>query len=205
MRDAIIAAAALVVSSASAAQGSTWEIDPVHTSAQFTVKHMMVTNVRGEFGKTTGAIQWDDKNSEKSSVEASIDATTINTREPKRDAHLKSADFFDVEKYPTITFKSKKLQKVGTDKYKITGDLTMHGVAKEVVLDVVAPGRVIKTQNGDEKRGASATTRVNRKDFGLLWNKPLEAGGVVVGDEVTISIDTELTKKASAPTEAKNN
>jgi polyisoprenoid-binding protein YceI len=205
MRDAIIAAAAFVISYASAARGSTWEIDPVHTSAQFTVKHMMVTNVRGEFGKTTGAIQWDDKNSAKSSVEARIDTTTINTREPKRDAHLKSADFFEVEKYPTISFKSTKVQKVGADKYKITGDLTMHGVTKEVVLDVVAPDRVIKTQNGDEKRGASATTRVNRKDFGLLWNKPLEAGGVMVGDEVTITIDTELTKKASTPTEAKNN
>src|ERR1700694_528183 len=104
MRDAIIAAVALVVSYASAAQGSTWEIDPVHTSAQFTVKHMMVTNVRGEFGKTTGVVQLDDKNLAKSSVEASIDVTTINTHEPKRDAHLKSADFFDVEKYPTITF-----------------------------------------------------------------------------------------------------
>jgi polyisoprenoid-binding protein YceI len=206
MRQSIITVAVFVLSYARAAQGSSWEIDPVHTSTQFTVKHMMVTNVRGEFGKTTGVIQLDDKTPANSSVEATIDATSIDTRDPKRDGHLKSADFFDVEKYPTITFKSKKVQKVGAEKYKISGDLTLHGVTKDVVWDVVAPSKVMKAMNGDEKRGASASTKINRKDFGLLWNKPLEAGGVLVGDEVIITVDTELTKKSAAtPTTAKGN
>lgn len=172
-----------------------YEIDSAHSSATFSVRHMMVSNVRGEFGKASGTVQLDEKNPAKSKVEATIDATTINTREAKRDAHLKSADFFDVAKYPTITFKSTKVEKAASG-YKVTGDLTMHGVTKPVVLDVAALTPEIKDPYGNTKVGTTATTKLNRKDWGLTWNKALEAGGVVVGDEVQITLDLELNKKA---------
>ena len=174
---------------------STWEIDPAHSSATFSIRHMTVSNVRGEFGKVTGTVNWDDADVTKSTAEATIDTTTINTHEPKRDAHLKSPDFFDSEKYPTITFKSTHVQKVGSNHLKITGDLTMHGVTRPVTLDATYTGEV-KDPGGSIRRGASATTKVNRKDFGLTWNKALEAGGVLVGDEVDIALELELAKKA---------
>jgi polyisoprenoid-binding protein YceI len=177
------------------AYASTWEIDPVHSSATFSIRHMTVSNVRGEFGKVTGTVDWNDADVTKSTVQATIDVSTLNTREPKRDGHLKSPDFFDVEKYPTITFKSTQVKKVGPNHVKVIGDLTMHGVTKPVTLDATYTGEV-KDPGGNIKRGVSAKTKVNRKDFGLIWNKTLETGGVLVGDEVDIALDLELAKKA---------
>jgi polyisoprenoid-binding protein YceI len=190
-----LALAALAVSSAALA--STWDVDPAHSAAQFNVRHMMVSNVKGEFGKMTGTVTLDDKEISHSTAQATIDTTTINTREPNRDKDLKSPNFFDVEKYPTITFKSTSFKKVGPEKYKVAGDLTIHGVTKPVVLDVEAPEATTKDPKGNERRGATATTTINRKDFGLTWNKPLETGGVMVGDQVTINIDLELVKKTA--------
>lgn len=181
------------------ADGTTWEIDTAHSSAQFSIRHLMVSNVRGEFGKVTGTVVYDAKDPKKSTVEASIDVNSINTREEKRDAHLKAPDFFDVAKFPAITFKSKKVEPAGKGKMKIIGDLTIHGVTKTVTLDAEGPATEVKDPWGNVKSGAVATTKINRKDFGLGWNKALETGGVVVGEEVSITIDIELTKKAPAP------
>ena len=196
----LVALAALVALPAAA---STWEIDPNHTESSFVVKHLMVSNVRGQFGKTTGTVTQDDKDVTKSKVEITIDAKTIDTRVDKRDAHLKSPDFFDTAKFPTITFKSTKIEKAGKGKYKVTGDLTMHGVTKPVTLAVDGPTAPLKNPFGSTSSGASATGKINRKDWGLTWNKPLEAaGGVLVGDEVTINVDLELTSKPEAPAAA---
>ncbi|MBI3185972.1 MAG: polyisoprenoid-binding protein [Myxococcales bacterium] len=189
-----LVSAALMAPGAALATG--WEIDSSHTQSSFVVKHLMVANVRGEFGQTTGAIEIDDKDITKSTVEATIDATTVNTREPKRDAHLKSADFFEVDKHPRITFKSKKVTKGGKDKLKVVGELTIRGVTKDVTLDVSTSGEV-KDPWGNVKRAFTATGKINRKDFGLVWNKPLETGGLLVGEEVDIQIDVEAGKKAT--------
>jgi polyisoprenoid-binding protein YceI len=198
-----------LVAAPAIAGASDWEIDASNTTAQFSVRHMMVNTVKGQFGKVTGTVNLDDKDATKSKVEAVIDATTIDTREAKRDAHLKSPDFFDVAKYPTLTFKSTKIAKAGKGKYKATGDLTMHGVTKSVVLDVDGPTEPVKNLMGAWTRGAHVTATINRKDFGLNWNKALEAGGVLVGEEVKIEVDAELMSKvaastgvASAPTKA---
>jgi polyisoprenoid-binding protein YceI len=180
------------------AAGATYQIDPAHSGAQFTVRHMMVSNVKGNFTKLTGTVEFDPKNLKESKVEAIIDATSIDTREPKRDAHLKSADFFDVANFPTITFRSRSIEPAGAGKYKVVGDLTMRGVTKEVALDVDGPTAEVQMQN-TFRTGASATTHVNRKDFGVSWNRALDAGGVVVGEDVTISLDVELIRKAAAP------
>ncbi|WP_223637103.1 YceI family protein [Corallococcus sp. EGB] len=193
----------LAVAAPSFAFASTWELDSAHSSAQFAVKHMMVSTVRGAFSNVKGTINLDDKDITKSTIEATIDAKTINTNEPKRDEHLRSADFFDVEKYPTITFKSTKVAKAGKDKLNVTGDLTMHGVTKPVVLAVEGPTAETKDPWGNVRRGATATTKIKRSDFGLTWNKALEAGGVAVGDEITITLDLETTKKAEAAPAAK--
>jgi polyisoprenoid-binding protein YceI len=174
------------------AEVATWNIDSSHTQSTFTIRHLVISNVRGEFKNTTGVVKLDDANQAASSVEAVIDAKSINTREEKRDAHLKSADFFDVEKYPTITFKSSKVEKAG-EGYKVSGDLTMHGVTKPVVLDVSALTPEIKDPWGNTRRGVSAKTTVNRRDYGLNWSKMIEAGPVV-GDEVKIEIEAELIK-----------
>lgn len=175
-----------------------YEIDGSHSSAQFAVRHMMVSNVRGEFEKVSGTLNLNEKDVTRSTVEATIDATTINTRDAKRDEHLKSADFFDVQKYPTITFKSTKVEKAGKGKLKVTGNLTLRGVTKPVVLDVEGPTAPVKDPWGNTKIGASATTRINRQEFGLKWNKALEAGGVLVGDDVKIALDLELNEKKPA-------
>lgn len=198
----VIAAATLAVPSIALA--SNWEIDASHSTASFSVRHMMVTNVKGSFDKVSGTINLDDKDITKSTVTATIDATTINTGEPKRDAHLKSPDFFEVEKYKTITFKSKKVEKAGEGKLKVTGDLTLHGVTKEVTLAVEGPTAEFKNPfSGAATRGFSASTQINRKDFGLGWNKAIEAGGVMVGEEVAINLDLETVKK-DAPATAKD-
>lgn len=173
---------------------STWLIDPAHSSANFSVKHMMIAKVHGGFEKVSGTLQYDPSDITKASIEASIDAASINTRETQRDGHLKSADFFDVEKYPTLNFKSKKVEKDGED-LKVTGDLTIHGITKEVVLEVEGPTAEMKDPYGNIKIGISATTKIKRKDFGLTWNAALEAGGVLVGDDVAISLDIQFAKK----------
>jgi polyisoprenoid-binding protein YceI len=190
------AALAALVPALVLADAATWNIDPAHTQSNFSIRHLVISNVRGEFRNTTGVVKLDEANLATSSVDAVIDAKSIHTREDKRDAHLKSADFFDVEKYPNITFKSSKVEKAG-DGYKVAGDLTMHGVTKPVVLEVSALTPEIKDPWGNTRRGVSARTTVNRRDFGLNWSKAIEAGPVV-GDEVKIEIEAELIKAASA-------
>jgi len=171
----------------------TYTIDPAHSTAGFKVRHMMVANVRGEFSKVSGTVVVDASAPENSRVEAHIDASTIHTRDEQRDAHLKSAEFLDVEKFPEITFVSKKI--TGSDgEWKITGDLTIHGVAKEVTLDVEGPAPEAKDPWGSVRSGASAVTKINRKDFGLVWNVALETGGLLVGDEVAITLELELLR-----------
>ncbi len=176
------------------ASASTWTIDPEHSNVGFKVRHLMVSNVRGNFEKHSGTVDINDKDITKSKVAVTIDTASINTNVAKRDTHLRSADFFDVAKYPTMTFVSKRVAKAGKDRLKVTGDLTLHGVTREVVLDVEGPSLESKDPWGNVRRGASASTTINRKDFGLLWNKALESGGVVVGDEVTITLEIEMIK-----------
>ena len=171
-----------------------YQIDPVHSSAQFSVKHMMVTNVRGEFNKVSGSVVFDPTNPAADQVQATIDATTVSTRDAQRDEHLRSGEFFDVTKFPTLTFKSTKVEKKD-GKYLVTGDLTMHGVTKPAVLTVDGPTAEVKDSHGSYHAGASATTTVNRKDFGLVWNKALDGGGVMVGNDVTITLDIEMVRK----------
>ena len=176
------------------AAATTWNIDPDHTNIGFKVRHLMVSNVRGSFAKHSGVVDIDDKDITKSKVEVTIDTASINTNVQKRDEHLRSADFFDVAKYPTMTFVSRKVVKAGKDNLKVTGDLTLHGITREVVLDVEGPTMESKDPWGNIRRGAVASAKINRKDFGLTWNKTLETGGVVVGDEVTINLEIEMIK-----------
>jgi polyisoprenoid-binding protein YceI len=166
------------------------EMDPAHTHASFAIKHLLISNVRGEFRKTVGKVVYDEADPTRTTVEATIDATTVDTREAKRDEHLRSPDFFDTAKFPTITFKSTKVEKAGDGKLKVTGDLTIHGVTKPVVLDVAGPTQEIKDPVGKARRGASITTKLNRRDFGVSYGPP-----AVLGDDVTIEIETELLKK----------
>ena len=191
-----LTAALLVVPSLAGA--ASYELDPAHSTVQFSVRHMMVSNVRGEFREVSGSLEFDEKDLAKSSIDVSINAKSISTANEKRDEHLRNADFLDVEKFPTITFKSKKFVKTGNG-HKVTGDLTLHGVTKEVVLNVDGPTKEVKDPWGGIRIGASATAKINRKDFGLTWNKAMEAGGVVVGDEISIQLEVEFTKKAAAP------
>jgi len=180
-----------------AAGADAWKVDPQHTAAQFAVKHLMISTVRGEFKGVNGAVNWDTQDITKSTVDIVIDTTTVSTGEEKRDGHLKSPDFFDVAKYPTMTVKSKKVEQAGTEKLKVTGDLTIHGTTKEVVLDVDGPTAPVKDPWGNTRVAISATTRVNRQDFGVKWNQSIDGGGVVVGDEVKITIDLEMIKQAA--------
>ena len=187
-----ILGAILLTVSASAQE---YKIDSAHSSAQFAVTHMMVSTVRGAFSNVSGTVVYDEKNPANSTVQATVDATTVDTREPKRDADLRSANFFDVEKFPTLSFQSKKAWKQD-GKLMLAGDLTMHGVTKEVTLSVEGPTAEVKDLWGGARRGATATTVVNRKDFGLMWNKTLEAGGVMVVDDATITLDVEMVRSA---------
>ncbi|HYW48676.1 MAG TPA: YceI family protein [Bryobacteraceae bacterium] len=177
-----------------AASATTYTIDPAHSNAHFKVRHMMIANVRGEFGKVAGTVRFDSAHPEASEIVAEIDVNSINTREPQRDAHLKSADFLDAANHPTIRFQSKKAQAAGPGAYKVTGDLTIRGVTREVVLTVDGPTPENKDPWGVARSGAEATAKISRKDFGLNWNQALEAGGVLVGDHVDITIDVELMK-----------
>lgn len=191
--------AVAAVSVGGAARASEWAIDPSHTTAQFSVRHLMVTDAKGSFGKVAGTLDFNDKDPTKSVVEVTIETSSIDTGDAKRDEHLKSPDFFDAANHPQITFKSTQIKKTGKDKYKVVGDLTMRGVTKPVTLDVVGPTAPIKNPWGMTVRGVSASGKLNRKDFGLNWNKALEAGGVLVGEEVKIQIDGELVEKPAAP------
>jgi polyisoprenoid-binding protein YceI len=186
-----VTVAALALAATAAAQSGTWKIDPNHSSAQFSVRHLGVSTVRGAFTKVSGSAQYDPADPSKTTLEATIDATSVDTRVEMRDNDLRSPNFLDVQKYPTITFKSKQAKAAGEGKLQITGDLTIHGVTKEVVLDVDGPTAPIPNPMGGGQRiGASATTKINRKDFGV--------NGLpgVVGDDLTITIDAELTQPA---------
>ncbi len=185
---------ALIFHPFSRAQESKWRIDPLHSGAHFSVRHMMISTVRGEFTGVTGSVTYDPKDPTRDAVEATIDCATVNTGVAKRDAQLKSADFFDIAHYPTMTFKSKRVEKVSEGKLKVTGDLTINATTREVVLDVEGPSAAIRDPRGNEKVGLAASTEISRKKFGIIWNEVMESGGVAVADDVTISIDLELIK-----------
>jgi polyisoprenoid-binding protein YceI len=173
---------------------TTWNIDSVHSSAQFKVKHLMISNVKGEFVGITGTLNLDEENIANSKIDATIDATTIHTRDEKRDAHLRSADFFDVEKFPTLSFKSGHVSKKAEGELIVAGDLTIHGVTKPVTFDVEGPSAPGKDPWGGTRIGLTATTKIDRKDFGLTFNMALETGGVVVGEDIAITLEVELVK-----------
>ena len=173
---------------------ATYKIDPAHSGAEFVVRHMMISNVRGGFTKVEGTIEYDPANVAATKIDAVIDATTIDTRDGQRDGHLKSADFLDVEKFPAITFKSKKVEAAGDGELKVTGDLTIHGATKEVVLDVDGPTGETKDPFGNVRVGASAKTKIKRSEFGLTWNAALETGGFLVGDELKIELDVSAIR-----------
>ena len=194
-RIALTAGLAAALSLPAAAANSNWQIDPAHSSAQFSVRHMAISTVRGAFSKVTGSVVFDDKDVSKSTVDVTIDANSVDTRVPDRDNDLRSEKFFDVAHYPSITFKSRKVEQVAPGKLKVTGDLTIRGTTKEVVLDVEGPTPPMKDPWGNTRNAATATTKINRQDFGVKWNATLDNGGVVVGDDVSIIIDVELVKK----------
>ncbi|PYT58981.1 MAG: protein yceI precursor [Acidobacteria bacterium] len=194
---AALAGLATVLSMPAGATTSNWQIDPQHSSAQFAVRHMAISTVRGAFSKVSGTLMLDDKDISKSRVEVSIDVSTVDTREPDRDKDLRSERFFDVAHYPTMTFKSKKVEQIAPGKLKATGDLTIRGTTKEVVLDVDGPTAPVKDPWGNQRLAATATAKINRQDFGVKWNATLDNGGVVVGDDVNITIDVELIQKAA--------
>lgn len=194
-RFAVVAVAALVLASPAVVFPGTWALDPAHTGVQFKVRHLMVSYVRGDLEKVSGTIVYDEQDVSRSSADITIDAASINTRVEKRDRHLRSPDFLDIEKYPVITFQSKKVVKGGNGKLRMTGDLTIHGTTREVELSVEGPTPAIKDPQGKTRVGGFASTMINRKDYGLTWNKALETGGVVVGDEVEITIDIEIVKE----------
>ena len=172
-----------------------YEIESGHSAANFTVKHMMFTNLRGGFSGVSGKVTYDPKNVAATKVEATINAASVNTNNAKRDADLKTHDFFDIAKFPTIQFVSTKTTSAGKGKFKVAGNLTMHGVTKPVVLEVTGPAQEVKDANGAFRTGASATTKISRKEFGLTWNRLLEAGGVTVSDEVAIELDLQFIRK----------
>jgi len=182
--------------SANAPQPTTtiWNIDPAHTTAEFKVRHMMITNVKGQFSGITGVLTVDEQDVTKSHIDTSIEAASINTREVDRDTHLKSADFLDVEKFPTLTFTSTRVTRTGEGELQVEGDLTIHGVTRKVVFAVEGPTAPGKDPWGNTRIGWSATTKINRKDFGLNWNAALETGGFLVSDDVTITLDVEAVK-----------
>jgi len=178
----------------SQAATTTWNIDPVHSVAEFKVKHMMISNVKGQFGKVTGTLTLDETDLTKSKATASLEASSIETRDAQRDAHLKSADFLHVEKFPSLSFSSTRISLVRDGELAVEGDLTIRGVTRKVVFNVEGPTPPTKDPWGNTRVGVSATTRINRKDYGLTWNAALETGGILVGDEVTITLEVEFIK-----------
>jgi len=174
-----------------------YDIDPVHSSAHFSVRHMMISNVKGEFTKVSGTVTYDPDNPGASRVEATIDVASLHTRDEQRDGHLKSPDFLDAVNFPEIKFVSKTVEPHGEGEFLAKGDLTIHGVTKEVTLQVEGPTAEMKDPWGNVKAGATATVKINRKDFGLVWNVALETGGVLVGENVSISLEVEMTRRAA--------
>jgi polyisoprenoid-binding protein YceI len=172
---------------------TTYKIDPAHSSAHFVIRHLMITNVRGGFSSVQGDVAYDPDNLGASSIDVTIDVNTLTTSDATRDAHVKSADFLDAEKYPTITFQSKTITKKGDD-LLAKGDLTIHGVTKEAVLEVEGPTGEQKDPWGNARVGASAVTKIKRSDFGLTWNAALETGGIMLGDDVKIELEVSLIK-----------
>jgi len=173
---------------------TTWNIDPAHSVAEFKVKHMMISNVKGQFAKVTGSLTLDESDLTKSKVVASIEASSIETRDAQRDTHLKSADFLHVEKFPTLSFNSTRLSLIRDGELAVEGDLTIRGVTRKVVFNVEGPTPPTKDPWGNTRVGISATTKINRKDYGLTWNAALETGGILIGDEVTITLEVEFIK-----------
>jgi len=173
---------------------STWTIDPVHSVAEFKVRHMMISNIRGQFTGVSGSLTLDDSNIANSRVEATIDAATITTRDATRDAHLQSAEFLDVQKFPKLEFRSTKVKSKGEGLLDIEGLLTIHGVTRDVTFKVEGPTPATKDPWGHTRIGISAETKINRKDYGLIWNTTLETGGVLVGDEIAITLDVQFVK-----------
>jgi polyisoprenoid-binding protein YceI len=172
----------------------TWNIDPAHSVAEFKVKHMMISNVKGVFSKLSGTLSRDESGHDHSRVDVSIEAGSIHTNDEQRDAHLKSPDFFDVEKFPTLTFKSSSVRVVNDGELSVDGDLTIHGVTRKVTFAVEGPTPPSKDPWGNTRVAVSATTKINRKDFGLTWNAALETGGILVGEEVTLTLDVQFVK-----------
>lgn len=197
IRRSLIFVAAVLLPLSAAAQLETWQIDPVHSASQFAVRHFGISTVRGVFTKTTGTVQYDPADPAKTVIDVSIDAASVDTRVQARDNDLRSAHFLEVQKYPAITFKSKRVEPEGKGKLKITGDLTIHGITKEAVLQVEGPNGPIKDPRGNEHMGASASTQINRKDFGVNGSPG------VVGDDVTITLDVEMVRQAAAPAASK--
>lgn len=185
---------AAVLALPAVAATSSWQLDPSHSAAQFSVRHMAISTVRGGFSNVKGTVVLDETDITKSTVNVTIDVNTVDTREPNRDKDLKSDKFFDVERFPIMTFKSKKVEQVSPGKLKITGDLTIRGTTKEVVLDVDGPTAPVQDPWGNTRVAINATTKINRQDYGVKWNATLDSGGVVVGDDVNITIDAEMIK-----------
>jgi len=179
----------------SAAVGTTWRVDSTHSLAEFAVRHLMISTVKGRFADVTGTLIGDETDPENASIELTIPVLGIDTREPQRDAHLRSTDFFEAEQHPTIQFRSTRISRAGEDQFRVTGDLTIRGTTRPVTLTVESGGRG-KDPWGGERIGFAATTTINRKDFGLHWNQALETGGVVVGNEVKISVELELVRSS---------
>jgi polyisoprenoid-binding protein YceI len=184
----------MTATASTVAATTTWKIDPAHSAADFKVKHMMISNVKGSFTGLSGVLTEHPSDSTLSSIEASIPIATISTGDAQRDGHLKSADFFDAEKYPTLDFKSTKVVSKGEAEYDVTGDLTIHGVTKAVTFAVEGPSAPGKDPWGNTRIGLSATAKINRKDFGLGWNAALETGGFLVGEEISITLDVQFIK-----------
>lgn len=190
----LVAFAALLAGASAFAQPATWKIDSAHSASQFAVKHMVISTVRGQFGKTAGSVQFDGQDYTTVVAEATIDVASVDTREEGRDKHLRSADFFDAEKFPAITFKSKRVEGVSGNAFRLVGDLTIRGVTKEITLAVEATP-IVKGSRGESRVGAHATGRINRQDFGVSWSRTLDAGGLVVANDVDIVLDLELIRQ----------
>ena len=185
-----------VLASPAFSSGATWQIDPGHSSFQFKVRHLTVSSVRGEFGKLIrGVVYFDDKDVTSTRAEVSLDAASVNTNHAARDQHLRGPDFFDVARFPTIVFVSKQVTKAGPDSLKATGDLTMHGVTREVLMEIQGPTSEVKDPGGKFRRGLTASTKINRKDFGMIWNRTLDSGGLLVGDDVEVSVEIEMMRE----------
>lgn len=182
------------MNTAATTEKSTWNIDPAHSVAEFKVRHMMISNVKGRFTTISGSLHLDEAKIENSTVDASIEAASIATGDTQRDAHLKSPDFFDVENFPALSFKSTAVRRLSADELKVDGDLTIHGVTLPATFTVEGPTAAAKDPWGNLRVGISATTKINRKDFGLTWNAALETGGILVGEEINISLEVQFIK-----------